>query len=241
MFSRSGTRTHLVTQAQERANHSNKQQAQFCLSSILKTCSDRAGAERPVARKEKNSEFDIETIAMRTDVTRANVFAAGAIALLAFAWPDAVRTQPATSTAGLENPHWNVLSNEFGTEVDYPENIFSVDAGPALRGTGRTLRSPDDRAWLMIYVEGNDEHHTPASFMRAYFAAPRDSLDYDRVTNRYFAISGVNEEQIYYSRCNFPFGVRGRLHCIYLVYPKDDEHRWDAIVTRISRSLRPSG
>ena len=61
------------------------------------------------------------------------------------------------------------------------------------------------------------------------------------MTNRFFAISGVNDGQVYYSRCNFPVGVRGPLHCIYLAYPKDEERWWDAIVTRISRSLRPSG
>jgi hypothetical protein len=178
---------------------------------------------------------------MRTGVTRLNGFTAGLLALLALAWPGAVRTQPAAPTEGLEAPHWSVFSDTFGTKVDYPENIFSVDAGDAPRGTGRALRSPDDRAWLMVYVEGNDERHTPASFVRAYFAAPRERLDYNRVTDRFFAISGVNDEQIYYSRCNFPVGVRGPLHCIYLAYPKDEERRWDAIVTRISRSLRPSG
>jgi hypothetical protein len=178
---------------------------------------------------------------METGFTRPNAFAAGLLALLALAWSGAVRTQPAPSTAGLDAPQWSVLSDTFGTKVDYPENIFSVDAGQPPRGTGRTLRSPDGRAWMMVYVEGNDEHHTPASFVHAYLAAPREHLDYHRVTDRFFAISGVSDEQVYYSRCNFPIGVRGPLHCIYLAYPKDEERRWDAIVTRISRSLRPSG
>ena len=166
---------------------------------------------------------------------------AGLLAIFALATPAAAQTQSAASTAGLDDPQWSVLSDSLGTTVDYPENIFSVDAGPPPRGTGRTLRSPDDRAWLMMYVEGNDERHTPASFVRAYFAGPRDSLDYNRVTDRFFAISGVNDEQIFYSRCNFPVGIRGSMHCIYLAYPQSEERRWDAIVTRISRSLRPSG
>ncbi|MGZ8395211.1 MAG: hypothetical protein ACXW3X_00875 [Rhodoplanes sp.] len=178
---------------------------------------------------------------MRTGLAKLNAFAAGLLALVALAWPGDVRTQPGASTAGLEVPQWSVLSDRFGTKVDYPENIFSIDAGAAPRGTGRTLRSPDDRAWLMVYVEGNDERHTPASFVRAFFTAPRESLDYNRVTDRFFAISGVKDEQIYYSRCNFPVGVKGPLHCIYLAYPKDEERQWDGIVTRISRSLRPSG
>lgn len=172
---------------------------------------------------------------------RLNACMAGLLAILALAAPAAAQTPSAASAAALNDPQWSVLSDAFGTTVDYPENIFSVDAGAPPRGTGRTLRSPDDRAWLMMYVEGNDERHTPASFVRAYFAGPRDSLDYNRVTNRFFAISGINDEQIYYSRCNFPGGIKGPMHCIYLAYPKNEERQWDAIVTRISRSLRPSG
>ena len=178
---------------------------------------------------------------MSATATRLNACMAGLLAIFALATPAAAQTQSAASTAGLDEPQWSVLSDSLGTTVDYPENIFSVDAGPPPRGTGRTLRSPDDRAWLMMYVEGNDERHTPASFVRAYFAGPRDSLDYNRVTDRFFAISGVNDEQIFYSRCNFPVGIRGSMHCIYLAYPQSEERRWDAIVTRISRSLRPLG
>jgi len=171
--------------------------------------------------------------------TRLTACIAGLLAAVALASPAAAQTQSA-STAGLEEPKWNVLSDAFGTRVDYPENIFSIDAGPPPRGTGRALRSADDHAWLAMYVEDNEERHTPASFVRAYFSGARDSLDFNRVTNRFFAISGVNEEQTFYSRCNFPDGIKGPIHCIYLVYPKSEERRWDAIVTRISRSLRPS-
>jgi hypothetical protein len=51
-------------------------------------------------------------------------------------------------------------------------------------------------------------------------------------------ISGVNDGQVFYSRCNFPAGAAGPMHCIYLLYPNDEMRRWDAIVTRISRSLK---
>jgi hypothetical protein len=179
--------------------------------------------------------------AMQTGTTRL-IGCAAALAALAFLLsPAAVRAQPGAPTAGVDAPHWTVFSDPLGTTVDYPENIFSVDAGSTPRGTGLVLRSADDRAALMIYVEDNEARHTPASFVRAYLAAPRGQLDYNRVTARFFAISGVNDDQIYYSRCNFPSGVRGPAHCIYLAYPKEEERRWDAIVTRISRSLRPSG
>jgi hypothetical protein len=178
---------------------------------------------------------------MQIGATRRTIFTAVLVVLATLAGSGIARTQPGAPTIGIDAPRWTVFSDPLGTVVDYPENIFSADAGSTPRGTGRVLRSADDRASLMIYVEDNEARHTPASFMRAYLTTPRGQLDYNRVTARFFAISGVNDDQIYYSRCNFPSGVSGPAHCIYLAYPKEEERRWDAIVTRISRSLRPSG
>jgi len=42
-----------------------------------------------------------------------------------------------------------------------------------------------------------------------------------------------------YSRCNFSSEAGGAIHCFDLVYPQAESRSWDAIVTRISRSLRP--
>ena len=44
---------------------------------------------------------------------------------------------------------------------------------------------------------------------------------------------------VYYSRCNFSAAGGGAVHCFDLTYPQREERAWDAIVTRISRSLRP--
>jgi hypothetical protein len=150
-----------------------------------------------------------------------------------------VRTQAAASTPGLDAPRWTIFSDDAGTTVDYPAGIFSVDVGPARRGKGRELRSVNERARLMVYVEDNDEGYTPANFIRAQLKVPRSELDYNRVTNRFFAISGVNDDQIYYSRCNFPLGAAGRIHCVYVAYPEEEKGLWDPIVTRISLNLRP--
>jgi hypothetical protein len=64
-------------------------------------------------------------------------------------------------------------------------------------------------------------------------------IQYRRVTPSFFAISAEREGTIYYSRCNFS-GLRGQtIHCFDLVYPQPEKQAWDAIVTRISLSLRP--
>jgi hypothetical protein len=43
---------------------------------------------------------------------------------------------------------------------------------------------------------------------------------------------------IFYSRCNFSDGSEGRIHCIFISYPKREKRMWDDIVTRMSLSLR---
>ena len=67
----------------------------------------------------------------------------------------------------------------------------------------------------------------------------RAGLDYERVTNSFFAISMERDGLIFYSRCNFTRRTGGAIHCFDVVYPQDEERAWDAVITRISLSLRP--
>lgn len=125
-----------------------------------------------------------------------------------------------------------------GMSVDYPAGIFTVDAGPTDKWQGRKLRSPDGTAGFIFYVQENLEHDTPASFLKSRLSAPQTLIDYQRITDRFAAVSGVREGRIYYSRCNFPYGASGPIHCLELVYSESEKRNWDPIVTRISLSLR---
>ena len=161
----------------------------------------------------------------------------GAPALLGAMSSDAA-AQPAEPS--LAAPRWAVFSAA-GTAVDYPPDVFSVEAGPSPRGTGSRLQTDDGRAEFMLYVSPNEDHDSPRSYVRKYLAVPKAKLDYTRITDRFFVVSGIQEGRVFYSRCNYPRGSSGPMHCIYLLYPEAETHAWDAIVTRISRSLRPSG
>jgi hypothetical protein len=44
---------------------------------------------------------------------------------------------------------------------------------------------------------------------------------------------------ILYSRCNFSSRALRAIHCFDLTYPQEEKRAWDAVVTRISLSLRP--
>src|SRR5262245_10931863 len=125
-----------------------------------------------------------------------------ALAIVAVAGTHPAVAQTAERTAGLDAPQWQVFSNTEGTTVDYPAGIFAAAGAPVPRGDGRELRSSDERARFMVYVENNAEHYSPARFLRTQIRTSRSQLDYQRVTDRFFAVSGISGEQIFYSRCN---------------------------------------
>ena len=127
---------------------------------------------------------------------------------------------------------------DFGTSILYPADIFTP-AGEAEKGVGQRFERADGRAVLSIYARQNEGGETPATYLKHNLRVERSALDYVRVARSFFAISSVREGVILYSRCNFSTGVRGAIHCFDLKYPQQEKRSWDAIVTRISLSLRP--
>jgi hypothetical protein len=142
--------------------------------------------------------------------------------------------QPAGSATGWDR----FVEPQFGTSIDYPTGIFSVDEGASPSGTGRQFKSKDGNAVLAVYSRPN-EGETPARYVEKNFRVPRQTIDYRRVTPRFFAISAVHRGEIYYSRCNFSRRSGGGIHCFDLRYPVREKRAWDPIVTRMSLSLRP--
>ena len=135
-------------------------------------------------------------------------------------------------------PHWSVMTDAWGARVDYPAGFFSIDEGPPPRGMGRVLESADGDARFMVYVEEN-EAQSPASYEASNLTTPASRIDYRRITDRFFAVSGENNARIFCSRCNFPDRQIGPMHCIFLSYRRVKRKHGDEVVTRISLSLRP--
>jgi hypothetical protein len=125
---------------------------------------------------------------------------------------------------------------DFGTRVQYPANI--CPAGRPGKGSGQKFKSADGRAELSIYSIRNDAGETPETYLRHNLRMQRSALDYTRIARSFFAISSERNGVILYSRCNFSRGRRA-IHCFDLLYPQEEKRSWDAIVTRISLSLRP--
>jgi hypothetical protein len=145
-----------------------------------------------------------------------------------------VQAQPQAQRPVLE---WKTfVVPEYGTKIDYPAGIF-VPAGDPEKGVGQKFDRSDGRAVLTVYSRDNEQGDTPASYLKKNLRVDRSAIGYQRVTRGFFAISMDREDLIFYSRCNF--SRRGAIHCFDLAYPKEEERAWDAIVTRISLSLRP--
>ena len=142
---------------------------------------------------------------------------------------------PAPSDAGWQE----FVVPDFGTRLEYPAGIFSVSQGKPEVGTGKRLSTVDGRSSLTIYSRANDTGETPASYLRKNLRISHATMDYQRVTPSFFAISMVKDGTIYYSRCNFTYTRPADIHCFDLVYPQREKRAWDDIVTRISLSLRP--
>jgi hypothetical protein len=148
----------------------------------------------------------------------------------------AAMSYAALSTASAQGDlDWRVLSDRFGTRVDYPAAIFSQTSAGAQNGFA--LARPDGRAHLRVFNVANEHGDTPRSFLSRRFPFDRATLSYDRVTPRFFAVSARRQGRIVYTRCNFA----QRIHCIELGYPVSEKRAFDPVTTRISLSLRPGG
>jgi hypothetical protein len=137
----------------------------------------------------------------------------------------------------VDEPGWTTHADGYGTVLDFPANVFTQAEGAPPVGSGRRFRTADGRADVSVYTLANVEHETPRAYLSRHLKSDFSHLDYDRVGNRFFAVSGIVRGKTFYSRCNFE-GRRGVMHCLYLDYPAAQTHAWDALVTRMSRSLR---
>jgi hypothetical protein len=143
---------------------------------------------------------------------------------------------PLSQAVAQTNPMWTIFEDDRGTVVQYPRGIFAVEA-PDENAAERVLTTVDGRARLHISARRNERNESPAQYLRRVFATNRERLTYDRVTDKFFAVSVPHKGRIFYRRCNF--ANNGLIHCIELQYPGSEKRAWDDIVTRISLSLRP--
>jgi hypothetical protein len=143
----------------------------------------------------------------------------------------------ALSATAPAQTRWATYANaRFGTTADYPADLFTRRDPPPENGDGVRMHTADDRATLTIYGGYNADNDTPASYFERHI--DKNGVTYKKVTKTYYAASGARSADIFYERCNFPKGDRAAVDCFEITYPAREKVAWDAIVTRISKSLR---
>ncbi len=120
---------------------------------------------------------------------------------------------------------------ESRTSVDVPVSVFTELAGKP-DGHGQQFRTADGRADLTVQAVSNRQGLSPAEFLAR--KDPPSGIIYQRITPRFFVVSSIKRDKIWYNRCNFS---RGYVHCVLINYPAREKRRWDRVVTRISHSL----
>ena len=138
-----------------------------------------------------------------------------------------------TAIASAQPVRWTTYSiSETGTSVDVPTSLFTERTGRP-EGYGQRFETSDHRANLTVQSASNTAKDSPAVFLAKRHPPP--SIQYKRVTPRFFAVSSYKGDKVWYNRCNFSHDL---VHCVLINYPAAEERDWDDIVTRISLSLR---
>ena len=121
---------------------------------------------------------------------------------------------------------------ETGAAVDIPSSIFTEDAGKPESGYGGRFLTSDRRADLTVQSISNDAGLSPAAFLAS--KNPPPGIVYKRITPRFFVVSSLRKEKIWYNRCNF---AERYVNCVLINYPAAEKRQWDGVVTRISNTL----
>jgi hypothetical protein len=78
----------------------------------------------------------------------------------------------------------------------------------------------------------NPNNDSPATFLAK--KNPPSGILYKRVTARFFVVSNIRNDRIWYNRCNRSAGY---MNCVLINYPAPEKRQWDSVVTRMSRTL----
>ena len=142
-----------------------------------------------------------------------------------------VTTKPRATTV---KSVWKTYVNErFGFAIDYPANEL-IAAPESLNGDGRRFDSKDGTFRALVYQRNNVLLESKAELSASAIDGRRTTLKID--TKNGFVVSGTNEtgDRIWYIRTRIDAEEIGYLD---LEYPATDKLRWDAIVSRMSKSF----
>jgi hypothetical protein len=130
---------------------------------------------------------------------------------------------------------------------DYPADVFTAiggdptDAlgGQAEQRAGRTFSAADGRATLQIATVPNQGQMSVAALRNKALEASYKGakLDYNRVAETFYVLSGTKGAQTFYERVHFACGGR-RLEIWSVTYPTAESKMFDELVDEMARRFR---
>ncbi len=169
-------------------------------------------------------------------------------ALMVSGWLLANACSLGHALAAPDGKRWTTYTSATaGLMFDYPVDVFSVlgdDPTEALNDrteerAGRIFSSSDGRASLQIATLPNLDGHSVATLRTMALAASyKDAkLDYNRVTETWYVVSGTRGTETFYERVHFSCGGK-RLDIWTVTYPTAEAKAFDALVDEMARRFR---
>lgn len=139
------------------------------------------------------------------------------------------------ATSALAQDWRTYVNPRFGSTAEVPRD-WTMGPPPA-NEDGRMFTSPDGRASIAVY----GSLHVLDSIDEAMeiYETPKDgeTVTYKQRTKRTITISGIRADRIFYRKAML--SCRDRVwNGVAIEYPAADKQRFDALVTRVARSLR---
>ena len=135
---------------------------------------------------------------------------------------------------------WATIHNaQFGFSIAYPVDVFRPKPNPH-DNEGRVLISPKGDAKLLVGAFPNDGEASLADY-RAYILEQNYAgaqLDYDRMSSKWFVISGVHDGRMFYQRVSFTCGGK-LINTWAMVYPVAERRLYDRVVEAVAKTYSP--
>ncbi len=122
----------------------------------------------------------------------------------------------------------------FGTEITFPDDIFTDTEPAAENGDGLSWTSPDG-AWLGVWGWYNALDLDPRGLLE-FSAGNHAEVTYRAAGKDWAVLSGFGDDgRVFYERTEF--GADGTLHTMLMRYPADLKAKYDPLVARVAGSL----
>ncbi len=142
-----------------------------------------------------------------------------------------------SATDAVAFSDWATIHNKrFGFSIAYPANILFPAPTPSGQD-GRVLQSKDGRAKMLVATFENGENLSLSGYrdflLSDIYAGTK--LDYAPQKARWFVLSGVRGDQMFYERVTFSCGGK-LINSWAMLYPTAERKLYDKVVEAIART-----